>query len=313
MEQSVSSPDNPRASERQLDLMWKSLLAESPSFRSRLLEHLKLPDFMGSHGGAFLDARVSVRQDDGETDVHVRYMDSNGRELHVLIEDKFDADFQIRQGERYLERANALRASGAEVQTILAAPVEFLSVLNPEARFFDHHLSIEEVLTWLDTDLNVTEVALVRIGLDRIRNRQPLGTKGLHPSLHEGIAEECASRANGLRITNKPTDWIFLKHSSYQPGVEMRYRIMDNKTELAFTSDFRGNLPTLELSSKALFEVVHSGNTTHVRNKAPAVSDNARSGNPSNSDIATIVDSLEELLNWWVSAGVALAASAAAN
>lgn len=62
----------------------------------------------------------------GETDILVEFMDGAA----LLIENKLSADFQPDQAERYQARAEHHAKGGAEVKTILIAPLVYLNAAN---------------------------------------------------------------------------------------------------------------------------------------------------------------------------------------
>lgn len=73
----------------------------------------------------------------------VQFRDGDTR-LALLVEDKIDAEFQPDQPERYLERAERLRETGAEVLTLLVAPATYIAKAGAE--IFDRRLAYERIV-----------------------------------------------------------------------------------------------------------------------------------------------------------------------
>jgi hypothetical protein len=94
------------------------------------------------------------------------------------------------------------------VRTILFAPHRYLAAPNPQARFFDARMSLEEALTWFtDSERDrLHGAAMLKAIVERAADGRPLGTKGLFPEVHYPLAAELLRRGSSLEITNNPTD-----------------------------------------------------------------------------------------------------------
>ena len=126
--------------ERDIDFLLLEELVSSPSFLKFFLQELNLPE----------EARLtsiarSVNAANGESDLEFSVQVA-GKHVRVLVENKVDALFQERQGERYADRAvGYLRAGDCdETRTVLVAPEGYGT-----SEAFDVRISYEQVLTWL--------------------------------------------------------------------------------------------------------------------------------------------------------------------
>jgi hypothetical protein len=95
---------------------------------------------------------VSVRclamEPDGESDLEVAFATVNG-EIRLLIENKIDAPFQLRQVERYGERGRRYVEQGkcAEFYTVLVAPKRYFGGAD-DLKGFDSQRTYELVQSW---------------------------------------------------------------------------------------------------------------------------------------------------------------------
>lgn len=302
-----SSSQNPviGLSERLLDEALVEAVSKSADFLKSFGAFVGFAD-----GGARSEIRVETQRSfvhgtgaaAGETDVLLRIRTDTGRSICVLSESKVTAGFQPRQGQRYQDRARAIQsAEGVEATTVLLAPSKYLQMAPPEAQYFAYHLPLELAVSWFSDDQRTTlrSAALFRALIERANDGRPLGAKGLFPELHYALGAELSRRANGISITNRPTDWVFMEHRSALPaGAKLRYRIRDGIAELRFRGRAASNLS--ELMARAhppLTTAVHKNETSFgVR---VTVSREGRSGAPTAADVANVALALEELLSWF--------------
>lgn len=249
----------------------------------------------------FISAAASVWQGNGETDIVATWTSSAGQRFTLLIEDKLTAGFQDAQGARYAERAKVLRADGVTCRSLLMAPKAYLAGANPEARFFDLTLALEDVVAAAArcSGQDCPHTGVLARTCERVSAGGVLGAKGLHPNLYEVIAEECERRKSGFRITNNATDWIFFDHPQRVKGVEIRYRIAEGLVELAITPAFRGDRDLLMSQVRPPLVSAASGSYRFVRIPGIVEATPGERRPPFvNMDAARVVQGLELLIGW---------------
>lgn len=285
-------------SEELVDKALVGLLNQSREFRNWFLA--RVLDHNGESVAAisFRGANRSVYHLNGESDVVVEWAGPGRRRVIVLLETKVNATFQERQGRRYADRARRIaKAEAATVRTVLLAPEHYLRAANPEATWFEVHLSLEDLVHNARTVGTRPEVEILETILRRVHEGGALGAKGLFPCVHAAIAAECERRGNGFRITNNATDWVFFDHPLRVRGVEIRYRIADKTAELAFTTAFRGDRDAVLSRARPPLTTAESGSYKFVR--APRLITVGNKDTFSDADAAQVVDVLERLIAWW--------------
>ena len=167
---------------------------------------------------------------------------------------------------------------------------------------FDAHLTIEAVASMAEADAStpLRSRTLLRALAARAADGRPLGAKGLFPELHGLLHDELLRRGSKLFITNRPTDWIFLRHPSLPSGSLLRYRIRTGLAELRF----RGK-SVLSVQSMALLAPPDLAPVTHGTElcfqRTLAVGAQAFAGDASASDIIVIAECLDQLVEWFES------------
>lgn len=251
----------------------------------------------------------SVHGSNGESDLVAIWRKGSHEVLASYIEVKVDAAFMKRQGQRYIERANARHESDNNLSSRIAlvAPRAYLLTANPEARHFPEKIAFEDLLTWVTPDLlpsNNCRSAHAKIAdtLDRLRRGAPLGAKGLHVALYQAVADECDRRGNELTIINRPTDWMSLKHECLPVGVSINYRIQSSEAELRVLKSYAGNRDMLvRRSAHSPVTPVNRNTELFLRLPALEITVDTTRGAPAIADVERIVDSFEALIRWWSS------------
>lgn len=172
-----------------------------------------------------------------------------------------------------------------------------LRAANPEAHKFDVRLPLEELIEAASMRGCHEEADILAGALERVTEGGTLGNKGLYPTVHAAIAAECERRDNGLRITNKATDWVFLTHPSRPVGMELRYRIGERIAEIALTNSFKGDREALLARATPPLVTAKSGSYCFVRTST--LNTTADKEVFSEADAVIVVDALEQLLEWW--------------
>jgi len=130
--------------ERDIDLLLLEEFYCSPEFRAWFLERVT------SESGDRIDfdAKHSVKQSLGETDLEVWFSDAKGIRWVALIENKINADFQKEQPERYKERALQYKKRGEadQARTVLISPTGYEK---QGCALFDIRFYYEDICEWL--------------------------------------------------------------------------------------------------------------------------------------------------------------------
>jgi len=235
----------------------------------------------------------------GETDVMI-VVRVEGAQVVLLVESKVTAGFQPRQGERYAARAAAQRTEGVGVYTVLVAPAGYLANGNPQVRQFDACIAVETLAVLAETESTVPlrSQTLLRALAQRAVDGRPLGAKGLFPELHGLLHDELVRRGSGVRITNRPTDWVFLRHPTLPAGSMLRYRIRSGLAELRFRGQSATTMQSLSLLAPPGLAPVHCGAELCFQ-RTVAVTCQALAGAPQSVDVELIATTLDELVSWF--------------
>lgn len=236
----------------------------------------------------------------GETDVMLSLSGANRERLTLLVENKVTAAFRPRQAERYAERAELMKAKNVEVTTVLIAPERYLSNPNPQVQYFDARISVEVLSATAGRHESVPlrVRTLLRALAVRAADGRPLGAKGLFPELHGMLHDELLRRGSMIRISNRPTDWVFLRHPSLPNGSLLRYRIREGVAELRFrgksVSAIQALLAVSAVERKPIIRGIELCFQDHL-----IVSAAARKGAVTEGDIDVIATALEQLVTWF--------------
>lgn len=278
--------------ERDLDIAVMTALAQSTSFRTLFLGAVGAIRFDAPH--AFCFARPGGLEAWGQTDVEARWK-VFGESLTLLIENKLNAAFQTRQGERYQQRASELRSPTHVVVTVLIAPHSRLTA-TPATQPFDVRLSVETILEWLAAERTSFESEIIRLSeaLRRTEAQERLGIKGHWPELHAALTRELKGRSSGLTIRNlNPTRLLFIRVPGQPDGRHLRYAAERQIVELCIDNPDRSYLDNLRNCAGPEITIRKGGKAFFFRRKDSRVAP---------SDVVAIADELERVLRWWQSA-----------
>jgi len=129
--------------EQDIDLLLLEEFVASPQFLAWFLGQIQLPS-----NAILADAARSVSTTTGESDLELTLKAPLGV-VKVLIENKVGAAFQLRQAERYRERAENYKRNQScfsAVTTIIAPQAYFGQ--RQDALGFDHRVFYETILNW---------------------------------------------------------------------------------------------------------------------------------------------------------------------
>jgi hypothetical protein len=131
--------------ERDIDLLLQEEAVASTEFQEWIVRR----SGVGLYPCSLISARRSVTQSNGESDLELTFSTDSGEAIRLLLENKVDASFQVKQALRYADRARAYIARGecTVSRTILIAPGQYLGQRG-DALGFDVCISYEELIAW---------------------------------------------------------------------------------------------------------------------------------------------------------------------
>ncbi len=208
------------AGERRIDDILEKALGNA-TIRAQLYRRIGWPEEADSSAAVLVRNETSGHgMHKGEDDVRL-LLDGAPR---VLFENKFNSDFQPRQGARYKERARWAqeRSGGRPVITILTAPEGYLTRkrFHPEARAFDFRFSLRG--DWMDLVARAESldpaIAAVRDVLAEIEHDFAIcafqGVKGKFPEVHDAIWQALAGSQGWYQVNGNEGDYVHVHHES---------------------------------------------------------------------------------------------------
>lgn len=298
-----TAEDDEHRSEAKIDYALGLALANSPALCARLIRHLRWPA-AGADKTAIVRAnqRHGTADSAGESDLIISL--PNGGV--VLCENKFRAQFQPDQGERYQERAQALVRSGVpHATTLLCAPKGYLveKAGTPQSRAFPRQLSVEQWLDWLGeiadpTNDEATAIRLLNQVVVDWNSGAFQGEKGIWLPAYTGLNDFFASSDDGWYVQGNPGDWIHIHHESCRVA-KFHYRNKDRAVSLEVRKK-RTALPQAAQDDARRRGWPISGKGGTVVHRRVRVSALGPDDAPANSDFVEIKRGLEELRSWWL-------------
>lgn len=230
----------PGVNERDIDLLLLEEFLSSVEFGAWFIGRLD-----PNRGGfCCVDARRSVTQANGESDVEVDFRDRSGRRLRILIENKVGAGLQPQQAERYLARGEGYRGAGEcdAVISVIIAPARYFA--DPETtKGFDRRLDYESLLDWFKGADHLGarrryKAALLQCAIHK-------GTLGYQPVADDVVTEvwrgywmltrELAPELEMREPISKPAKagFVRMQAPALAPiGVRLRHKIKKGKVDL---------------------------------------------------------------------------------
>lgn len=303
-------------SERDIDLLLLEEFVATPRFARW---------FVQSTGGSddvaeVIDARRSVTQSDGESDLEITLRLETGRDLRLLIENKINANLQPQQAERYQSRGETYRARNlcSSFRTVLVAPrLYFGAPLS--SRGFHATLAYEEIRDWFGTsNLGVRaayKVALLTAAIEKgvrtaLSDEDDAVTQfwlqyWAHVSQHhpEWLMPKPAAKPAG-------STFIQLHPSDLPPGVNLLHKLSTGHADLQF-SNYASRLDELHHRFRSVLDsdmlIDRATKSGVIRIKVPPVNV-ARPFEEQLPDVAVGIAALKRLHQWfrqhWVTAHV---------
>ena len=148
----MQSPPLPleTVSERDIDLLLLEELTVSENFARWFV---KQASFSGSVLQRVESVRHSVSDASGESDLEIVFLDSHGRRLGLLVENKISAPGQPDQADRYRQRAlrGVDAGSWEQAQICIVAPKAYLEA-SSGAQGYDAKASYEDIKSWFEEE-----------------------------------------------------------------------------------------------------------------------------------------------------------------
>jgi hypothetical protein len=132
--------------ERDIDLLLLEEFITSFDFCQWFVDQVMKPE---SNVECLLNARRSVTQSSGESDLEILLRDSDGNQVQLLIENKVNANLQPQQAERYQLRGQSYLEQGncAKFCTVIVAPKRYFSS-DDALKGFHSRVTYEAIQEW---------------------------------------------------------------------------------------------------------------------------------------------------------------------
>lgn len=222
--------------ERDVDLLLLEEFAASPAFLAWWFDQI------GIAGPAILTSAVrGATTSYGESDLQVVAQVGTSAVM-LLIENKVDAAFQPRQGERYARRAATHRDSGlyGQVTTALVAPAAY----HATCFGFEHRITYEAILKWFmrslpDQPRNQYKCALLREAIRRGTEGAPSPTSFATTEFwlrYWELSSEIAPELAMPKPTPKPatSGFVRFKPVSLPKRVQLLHKVQYGHVDLQF-------------------------------------------------------------------------------
>ena len=236
----------------------------------------------------------------GENDLHLS-LDGG---LRVLFENKFNADFQPRQGERYRARAlqNSTANSARPCVTVLTAPSGYLHRKrhHPEARFFHHQFALDtEWRTWVQTAIAEGEpltetLALIDGAIADYERGEFQGVKGKFPAVHRSIWAALAGHGSWYQKDGNDGDWVHIHHEQ-STAFKFHYRIKNAQVDVELIpKDKRFSEATISDAARRNWKIA----STHRNIVCPLRRSGIEHDQITEAHATDAARQLDELRNW---------------
>ncbi|WP_404365615.1 hypothetical protein [Marinobacter sp.] len=171
-------------SERDIDFLLLEEFIASPAFGLWFVGQALTQT---GYQGQVVDARRSVTDTTGESDIEVTFEDAEGRRTLFLLENKVGAGFQPQQAARYRLRGEGYVSRGIcnECCSVIVAPSRYFG-LSSGNKGFDHKVTYEMILNWFRSAEGLGnrrdyKVALLQAAIEK-------GTLGYQPEEDSAIS-----------------------------------------------------------------------------------------------------------------------------
>ncbi len=225
--------------ERDIDLLLVELLADSPQFFDWFLSRLGL-----DADAELLAVEHSVTTQSGESDLEVTFRRGK-RAVKLLIENKLGAAFQPRQSERYRERGEQYvrRGDCDAFHTVLVAPASYFGE-DETTCGFDHCITLDEVLNWVEQansfgELGEYKITLIRSALERGSSGWQLVPDEAVTRFWQEYWKLASSDAPELRMPRpgpKPaiSNFIYFRPRGLPPDAKLIHKVLYGHVDIQF-------------------------------------------------------------------------------
>ena len=164
-------------SERDIDLLLLEEFLSSPDFSDWFVKQA-LGDSVNL--GRCMEARRSVSDGSGESDLEISLEQEDGVRTRLLIENKVNAGLQPTQAERYHKRGKSSKARNlcSSYHTVIVAPARYFGE-SESTKGFGSRVTYETILDWFSNALNLGERRHYKLTL--LRSAIEKGTLGYQP------------------------------------------------------------------------------------------------------------------------------------
>jgi len=234
----------------------------------------------------FVNARRSVAQSDGESDIEVNLELTNGQISRLLIENKVNAGLQPKQAERYRSRGDSYVEQGAcqRYRTVIVAPSRYFGS-NGSLKGFDAFLTYEELVEWFGKQTSLGGRATYKMAvLQAAIEKGVLGYQIIEDDFVSDfwksywmLACQIAPELEMPEPTRKPSDATFVsfRPGVYPKGVDLVHKLGHGNIDL----QLRGMGERLYEVTSALdgyllpgVTVAKAGKSTAIRIRVPVLS-----------------------------------------
>jgi hypothetical protein len=293
-------------SERDIDLLLLEEFMSSKNFQDLFLKRSKFQSLQSS----FLEARRSVTDSTGESDLEVCFTTNDDQIFMLMIENKVNASFQKDQLERYKQRGNNYIENNQiiDFETVLVAPKSFH---NDDTKGFDFRINYEDMVKYYEkgSDLGARrdyKILLLNSAIEKGTSGYQMVADASVSNFWRDYWQFALSEARELYMdepTLKPStsSFIYFKNVLLPKEVDLVHKI----THGYFDLQFKGMGDQLNIMRDRYVDVlennmkiVKAGKSASIRIEVPKLS----MADSLESQKEKVVDCLQEgkrLLKWF--------------
>lgn len=295
-------------SERDIDLLLLEEFLSSETFQhwfaQQITENAELVRLR--------QARRSVTQSTGESDLEIGFVRSDGTEWRVLIENKVTAGFQPQQAERYQARARNYLTQGlcSAVTTVLVAPERYFGGSKAPKRF-DAQVTYEAIREWFEQQLGLgarrhykmkllsSAIEKGTMGYQAVEDRPVTDFWHAYWRLMQDIAPELEMREPPAKPAG--AGFVSFRPHALPRGVKICHKLPHGHVDLEF-SGMADNLATLKTQFGTYLEpdmrLSRASKSGAIRIRVPVVSTGAGFAEQEKS-VAEGQQAAKRLLAWF--------------
>ncbi|MCK5789044.1 MAG: PD-(D/E)XK nuclease family protein [Chlamydiia bacterium] len=195
-------------SERDIDLLLLEEFITSEVFQDLFIHNSKFKDMELS----FVEARKSVTDTIGESDLEVSFINDDDETVLLMIENKINANFQKNQLERYRKRGENYKKKEkiSDFTTILVAPELYHSGENKE---FDVRVNYETLITYFHNNKDLGRRSIYKILLLESAIRKTVS--GYDPEMDDVVTQFWKDY---WRLANKEAKELYMSEPGHKPS-----------------------------------------------------------------------------------------------